>query len=177
MADRSEPPAMDRRTFLATAGGTGLGALAGCSALGLSGNAPESGDHDVGMTTRRFRPETIEVPPGTTVVWENTSSHAHTVTAYDDQIPDGTEFFASGGFDSTEAAREGWRNGTEGALYQGDTFEHTFEEPGDYAYFCIPHEQGGMFGTVVVTEDATATADATGTENTAATEDATATEN
>ncbi|MGM0590770.1 MAG: plastocyanin/azurin family copper-binding protein, partial [Halobacteriota archaeon] len=24
------------------------------------------------------------------------------------------------------------------------------EVPGEYQYFCIPHEQGGMLGTIVV---------------------------
>jgi plastocyanin len=28
---------------------------------------------------------------------------------------------------------------------------HTFDVPGTYQYFCIPHEMAGMTGTVVVT--------------------------
>jgi plastocyanin len=30
----------------------------------------------------------------------------------------------------------------------GDTFEFTFEEPGEYQYYCEPHL--GMFGTITV---------------------------
>jgi plastocyanin len=143
---------MDRRTFLGAAGVAGATALAGC----LGGSRGSTGDHDVGMTTRRFRPATVEVPPGTTVVWRNTSSHAHTVTAVEDELPEGAPFWATGGFDSRSAAEAGWRDGTEGALYQGDTYRRTFETPGTHTYFCIPHEASGMFGSVVVSEDATA---------------------
>ncbi|WP_241997224.1 plastocyanin/azurin family copper-binding protein [Halorubrum sp. SD626R] len=31
-----------------------------------------------------------------------------------------------------------------------ENYEHTFEEPGTYEYFCIPHEGSGMVGTVRV---------------------------
>lgn len=39
-------------------------------------------------------------------------------------------------------------------LFQGGTdgtFSFTFEEPGTYEYFCGPHEDVGMVGTVTVT--------------------------
>jgi plastocyanin len=71
------------------------------------------------------------------------------VTAYESGIPDEAAYFASGGYDSEEAAREAWTN-LEGAITSGDTYEHTFEVPGTYHYFCIPHERGGMVGTVTV---------------------------
>lgn len=32
----------------------------------------------------------------------------------------------------------------------GESFSFTFEEPGTCDYFCIPHEQVGMVGTVTV---------------------------
>ncbi len=141
---------MDRRTALRRLVGVGAAlSLAGCS----GDTATPTGDHDVGMTTARFRPAQIEVSAGTTVVWRNTSSHAHTVTAYEAQIPDAAAFFASGDFDTEDAAVGAWRNGAGGALYSGDEYRHTFELPGTYGYFCIPHEMQGMTGTVVVTED------------------------
>lgn len=140
---------MDRRTFLAgVAGSAGLG-LAGC----LAGGSEPSGDYDVGMSATRFEPTRIEVAVGETVVWRNTNSRAHTVTAYEAGIPDGAEYFASGGYDSEEAARDAYLSSFGGALDTRDEYEYTFEVPGRYDYFCVPHEAGGMVGSVVVGEE------------------------
>lgn len=141
---------MDRRTFLASATGAAAVALTGC--LDTLTAEPGDSEWDVGMSSSKFSPPSIEVSVGTTVTWRNTSRPGHTVTAYEEQIPDGATYFASGGFESEEAAREGWQNGFEGRLDAGEEFEHTFETPGSYTYFCIPHEQAGMVGTVKVTD-------------------------
>jgi plastocyanin len=135
-----------RREFLAVAGTTATAGLAGC--LGLF----EPNDYDIGMTAVAFTPETITVPAGTTVVWRNTSSRGHTVTAYEGSVPDGAEFFATGGYESEAAAREACESEGNGIVGTSGTFEHTFEIPGDYPYVCLPHETGGMIGTIEVTE-------------------------
>jgi len=137
---------MDRRTFVAAAGTALPLGLAGC----LGGGARAEADHDVGMAIDSFRPATLTVEPGTTVVWRNTSSHAHTVTAFEDRLPDGAGYFASGGYDSRDEARAAWEAESGGALYQGEVFEHTFEAPGTYDYYCIPHLGADMLGTVEV---------------------------
>ena len=54
------------------------------------------------------------VSTGTTVTWTNKDSVIHTVTEVND------------GFDS-------------GFLKQGDTWSFTFDEPGEYEYYCLPH--------------------------------------
>ncbi|WP_251343109.1 cupredoxin domain-containing protein [Haloplanus halophilus] len=139
---------MRRRRLLATLG-SGLAAVgAGCTALGTVGGGV---DGDVGMTAEAFEPARITVAPGEEVVWYNNSVRAHSVTAYDEGIPEGAEYFATGGYDSAEAAREAW-DGMHGAITNGQTYRHTFEVPGRYNYFCIPHERAGMVGTVVVEE-------------------------
>ncbi|WP_276272430.1 plastocyanin/azurin family copper-binding protein [Haloarcula litorea] len=139
---------MDRRTFLRGVGASGVLGLAGC----LGGRAAST-DYDVGMGAKVFRPQTLEVAPGTTVTWLNTSKQGHTVTAYEDGLPEGADYFASGEFDGEQAAREAWGNSTDGTLFEGQAYSHTFEVRGEYPYFCIPHERGGMVGTVVVTDD------------------------
>ncbi|WP_058367473.1 cupredoxin domain-containing protein [Haloparvum sedimenti] len=142
---------MDRRRFLAAAGAVGAaatGALSGC--LGAQGGS--AADYDVGMTATAFAPDEVTVAVGETVVWHNNSSRTHTVTAYEGAIPEGAEFFATGGFEDEETAREAWWSDRGGALESGDEFSHTFEVAGTYDYVCIPHEQGGMLGTVVVEE-------------------------
>ena len=76
-----------------------------------------------------FDPAAVEVSPGTTVVWEWTGSGgSHNVVAED------------GTFES-ELTKE-----------SGHTFEYTFEEPGTYDYYCIPHKSVGMVGRIVVEE-------------------------
>ena len=141
---------MKRRTLLATASGLAATGLAGCA--GVLGSSAERGDWDVGMTLRDFTTPTggaLEVTAGTTVTWRNTSQRAHTVTAYEDQIPADADYFASGGFEDEAAAREGYSN-LRGRVDSGAEYEHTFEVPGDYTYFCIPHEAAGMASVVRV---------------------------
>lgn len=94
-----------------------------------------------------FDPKTATIAPGRTVTWENASDVDHTVTAYGDGIPDGATYFASGGFGSERSARDHVR---EGLVAPGDEYEHTFEVPGTYEYYCVPHESSGMVGTVRV---------------------------
>ncbi|WP_121822748.1 cupredoxin domain-containing protein [Halostella salina] len=142
---------MKRRTYLATLSAGGAAGLSGCLAsLGSAGESCD-GNCDIGMTAMDFDPQEYEVSVGDTVVWKNTSSKGHTVTAYENQIPDDADYFASGGFDSESAARDGWRS-SEGLLTSGDTYEHTFEVAGEYGYVCLPHENSSMVGTIVVTE-------------------------
>jgi len=135
---------MHRRAFLATGAAT---LASGCLGV-LAGDD----DYDIGMSSMAFEPETIEVPVGTEVVWRNTNSRAHTVTAYESALPEGADFFATGGFESEDAAREAWRDDGSGNIYGGETFSYTVEVPGTYDYFCIPHESGGMVGRIEVTE-------------------------
>lgn len=144
---------MKRRRLLAATTGLVAAGSAGClDALTANGRGSDDRDYDVGMTLNEFTPSRLEVPAGTTVVWRNTSSRAHTVTAYEAKIPDDADYFASGSFLSEEAARQGWDDSFGGSLDSGDEYEHTFETPGSYTYFCIPHEAGGMAATVDVTE-------------------------
>ncbi|TKX63565.1 halocyanin [Halorubrum sp. ASP1] len=141
---------MYRRRFLRRTGGVASAA----AAVGLAGCAGVGGepDYDVGMLAAAYQPRDVTVSVGDTVVWENTSARAHTVTATDGGIPDDAEFFASGGFDDYDAALSAWQSDFGGRLENGDRYEHTFTVPGTYEYVCIPHREGGMFGTVVVEE-------------------------
>jgi plastocyanin/glucose/arabinose dehydrogenase len=94
-----------------------------------SGTTPaEAGTSNVVMQNIAFVPQSITVATGTTVTWTNTDLIQHTVT-WDDRSVDS------------------------GLLSEGQTFSHTFDQPGTYGYFCIPHGSpgAGMFGTVVVT--------------------------
>jgi len=157
-----------RRRFLASSGVVGVAALAGCT----GGDGDDGGEETTEETTEEdgngggedwvetdyvemtddlvFDPDRIEVESGTTVTWETVGAVGHSVTAYEDNIPDDAEYFASGGFDSEQAAVDGYNEGQEGNVAQGETFEHTFETTGTYEYYCIPHEMNGMVGQVRV---------------------------
>lgn len=67
-----------------------------------------------------FDPEVIQVPVGTTVIWENTDDAIHTVTSGNSQEG------ANGSFDSDMIAA-------------GDSFKFTFNAPGKEDYFCMVH--------------------------------------
>ena len=140
---------MHRRTFLATVGTAAAVGLAGCSSTGAGASLADD-EYDVGMVHNAFRPVEYETTVGETVVWGNVGSRPHTVTAYGDRIPEGATYFASGGADSQREAQADWPGA--GGIDSGETYSHTFETPGEYGYYCIPHEAGGMKGTVVVTE-------------------------
>ncbi|MFH5799037.1 plastocyanin/azurin family copper-binding protein [Haladaptatus sp. CMAA 1911] len=145
---------MNRRAFLAGVVGATSATLAGCSSvmnMGSGSGSTSGDDFDIGMSAMAFHPTKFEVKAGTTVVWKNTGMRRHSVTAYEDGIPDDADYFASGGYDTERAARDAWTQG-KGAVDQGRTYEHTFTVPGNYAYFCIPHEKAGMSGVVVVKE-------------------------
>lgn len=95
----------------------------------------------------RFDPATVTIDSGETVTWTNAGDVNHTVTAYEDGMPDGAAYFASGGFDSERAARD---RITDGLIAAGEEYEHTFTTRGTYEYYCIPHESSDMIGTVRV---------------------------
>lgn len=149
---------MNRRSFLAAGSALAATALAGCIGPSLADS-----DYDIGMASNAFSPQdpvegasqpTHRVSVGETVTWANTDSRKHTVTAYESGLPEGADYWASGGFDSEAAAREAWRENLNegGNIVPGDTFEVTFEVPGEHHYFCIPHEGAGMRGKILVEE-------------------------
>ncbi|WP_181691285.1 DUF5059 domain-containing protein [Natronomonas sp. LN261] len=112
---------------------------------------PEDADHVVEMQAVAFDPAELTVSVGETVAWRWAAGEPHDVVAYEDGIPEDATYWASGGFESEEAARTGWENG-EGAVQSGQSYVHTFETPGTHEYLCVPHEAAGMVGTVIVEE-------------------------
>jgi plastocyanin len=112
---------------------------AASSSVQASASADAMASHDMGgmggdevmvsMENFVFVEDRIEVSVGTTVTWTNADSTRHTVTSGADDTADGV-------FDSDD-------------IEAGGTFSHTFEEAGEFAYFCDIHPT--MTGVVVVT--------------------------
>jgi plastocyanin len=84
-----------------------------------------------GLTNNTFQPNPIQVSVGATVTWTNDDSQPHTITSGVNGQPD-VRFNSSPNFNPL--------------LAPGQTFEHTFTEPGEYPYFCLLHPN--MVGTV-----------------------------
>jgi plastocyanin len=110
---------------------------------------PDDADHVVDMNAVAFDPESLTIQQGDTVAWTHAGGEAHSVSAYEDSIPEAASYWASGDFDSESAAREGWENGV-GYVQSGQSYVRTFETTGTHEYFCIPHEAAGMEGKVIV---------------------------
>lgn len=142
-----------RRAFLR---GMGASVAAATAAAGAQPAAAQEEGGDGGGTTHTvdmtddlvFDPDALTIAPGDTIRWVNVGTIGHSVTAYEENIPEEAEFFASGGFDGESAARSGYPQ--RGDVVGGEEFSHTFEVEGDYEYFCIPHESVGMIAEVSV---------------------------
>lgn len=84
-----------------------------------------------------FDPAELTIKVGDTVRWVNECEEGvactHSAQAYPDKIPAGAE-----AFNSTLLTA------------QGQTYEYTFTVPGEYEYFCLPHEALGMQGKIIV---------------------------
>ena len=116
----------------------------------LAGGCSGSDDPAVAMTSdHTFDPETLAVAAGTTVTFTNDDDEPHTVTAYEAEIPDGADYFSSGGFSDEARARAVVGDAL---IKPGHDYSVTLEEPGTYEYFCIPHEGHGMKAEIVVEE-------------------------
>jgi plastocyanin len=105
----------------------------------------ESGATDADILTvgLKYMPADITVEAGTTVVWANGEAISHTVTS-------GTwgEVNEETGLRGTQNADGLFDHALAPMGQDGDTFEFTFDEPGEYQYYCQPHL--GMFGTITV---------------------------
>jgi len=132
---------VSRRAALAAAAGA-LGSLAGCS------SGPTFPDADVLAGPDRrltFEPADLTVAAGETVRW-GFESGGHNVCGRPSDtrtasLPEAGTPFASYAPDESPARR---------LVPRGETYEHTFETPGEFVYVCYPHRQSGMRGSVRV---------------------------
>lgn len=105
------------------------------------------GDTEVHMRGHVFEPATLTISAGDTVTWVNDSDESHTVTAFDESFPADAEYFSSGGASNEEEANDSLPSEL---IDPGGTFEVTLTQTGSYSYYCIPHQDQGMRGTIIV---------------------------
>lgn len=95
-----------------------------------NGNGNGGGTADVTARDDFFDPDEFTIEAGGSVLWENRGQNIHSVTSDD------------GDFES-------------GDMSSNDIFDFSFDEPGEYPYYCRFHGSpggGGMAGTIIVTE-------------------------
>ena len=93
-----------------------------------TGSSESASGEKVSIKDYKYGPESLTVKKGTTVTWTNEDSVGHTVTV-------------------TDASK----GGPESELFKkGETFSYTFDEVGEFPYFCEPHPY--MKASVTVTE-------------------------
>lgn len=150
---------MNTRARLAGAAALGLVATSWVpSARATTPPAAAATTATVKALDNTFSPETITVAVGTTVTWENRGRNDHNIVPVDDaQIGE-------------------WGVVDKNDFTPKDTYEHTFNQPGTYAYYCTLHgtKDKGMIGTVVVTEDAAVASSAPGSATSGSTASASA---
>lgn len=98
--------------------------------INKSVNINESKPSSVNVTLSNFsfNPENITIKKGTTVIWTNSDSVGHTVTANSDSAI----------------------NFSSNVLNKGESYKFTFNSIGTFNYHCLPHPN--MTAQVIVTE-------------------------
>lgn len=106
---------------------------------------------EISMSGRRdgsrvwFDPIGIRIQPGQTIRWTNRDQgNAHTATAYHPE-----------NFDHSRRIPQRAEPWDSGYLLPNETFSVRLTIPGVYDYYCIPHEQAGMVGRIVIGEPQT----------------------
>ncbi|HWP90792.1 MAG TPA: plastocyanin/azurin family copper-binding protein [Thermodesulfobacteriota bacterium] len=94
----------------------------------FTGDTKQSNTTNVDIKLFTYKPKTLQVEVGTTVVWTNGDAIEHSVT-------NGTPDKPGDAFDS-------------GFFTKGQSYSFTFEKPGEYPYFCKRHNS--MTGAIKV---------------------------
>lgn len=129
-----------RRSVVKVGGGF-LAALAVRPASVLAGNIVEivmQGKADGSHVW--YDPIGIHIQPGQTIRWTNRDAgNSHTVTAYHPEL-----------FDRPRRIPEKAKPWDSDYLLPNESFSLTLTVEGIYDYYCVPHEQAGMVGRIVV---------------------------
>jgi plastocyanin len=85
------------------------------------------------LNNKAFSPNPLKIKVGDTITWINKDSNIHTVSSGKPNSPDAGRLFDSG---------------LTSLIMPSKSYSHTFNEPGEYSYFCKLHPN--MVGTIEV---------------------------
>ncbi|AFZ35141.1 Plastocyanin [Stanieria cyanosphaera PCC 7437] len=83
----------------------------------------------------QFVPSSLTIKSGDTVKWVNNKMAPHNVVFDSSKVSDDI---------ATKASHKSL------AFSPGESFTTTFDQPGEYSYYCEPHRGAGMVGKIVV---------------------------
>ncbi len=148
MATCAKHPArrMTRRRLLRDAGFT-MASLSVLPLLQACGDGKarisDDGNRVIEMNDQmQFAPAHLTIRVGQTVTWRNAGAMVHTSTC----DPASAQRREHAVF--PDEAKP-WDSGL---IRKGESWSRSFDIPGEYTYFCIPHEAGGMIGSLSVEE-------------------------
>lgn len=103
------------------------------AALSVAGSAQGADFTVLTQPGFQFVPDQLTINPGDSVTWENGDGMIHSTTSgLDLDDPDSGLLWSAWLFNL------------------GDTFTYTFNDVGEFPYYCIPHVPLGMTGNVTV---------------------------
>jgi plastocyanin len=101
------------------------------------------GEHRILMTREhRFDPDHITIRSGETIIWHSLNPGGHTSTTDPEKASD----------PSHARLPEGAEQWDSGVLASDNEFRLQLTVPGEYTYFCVPHQDMGMIGRITVEE-------------------------
>ncbi|KAK9862217.1 hypothetical protein WJX84_001036 [Apatococcus fuscideae] len=127
------PTATLRQDAVRFAKAAGVGAASLALTLAAQAVTVKAGADGGGL---QFDPSEVTIKAGETVTWKNNAGFPHNVVFDEDSIPEG----ASAG----PLSHEDYLNAP------GETVSSKFTTPGEYSYYCEPHQGAGMAGKVIV---------------------------
>jgi amicyanin len=111
-------------------GGGGGGASTTEQPADTGGGGGAGGGAEVAMQNIQFDPKEVSVSAGDTITFTNNEAVPHDVH-------------------KSSGPGEDFASGPSGGMQEGDTFELTLDQPGEYEYVCDVHAPG-MSGTITV---------------------------
>ena len=109
-------------------------------ALLLAGLRADAALYGVDMQNIQFIPSDLTINVGDTVMWSNRDATRHDTVSGAGGIPDGN-----------------WNSNDQYGrlMLPGESFSHAFNTPGTYSYYCTPHVEFGMSGSITVVQRST----------------------
>ncbi|MEQ1858039.1 MAG: cupredoxin domain-containing protein [Longimicrobiales bacterium] len=108
---------------------------------GAPGESPSNGPVLIRLYDNEPSPGQVTIPAGTAVEWRNLGANSHSVSNY-----------------STHPQEETWEDAL---VAPGGEFSHVFDEPGEYGFVCIFHQEVGYVNVYAPDIDSDMDADTT----------------